>query len=317
MELRSLCLDTNQRTTRVRLSHPDRNLDTELLADATERLLGFAAPFVDHLRATGLVPSGRLFDVLSVDADQKRVKVRVGEHDHLLDYGQVQNLLREVARNARREAVARKPDPAGLSPEARWEHLYNHGGDGWEMGRPTPPLQRYLTAQPILAGQRALVIGCGRGHEAIVLGQASEQGAQIIGIDIAPSAVQLATQQADALGLSGSVRFQLQDLFTWTEHDPSQQGAYDLVVEHNCFCAIEPHQREAYVDAVRGLLRPGGRLVGLFYPHDYPGGPPYGSTVQEIRTRLSPSFDIAHEEVPTDSVLTRAGLELLLVAARR
>lgn len=185
------------------------------------------------------------------------------------------------------------------------------------MGRPTPPLQRYLTAQPILAGQRALVIGCGRGHEAIVLGQASEQGAQIIGIDIAPSAVQLATQQADALGLSGSVRFQLQDLFTWTEHDPSQQGAYDLVVEHNCFCAIEPHQREAYVDAVRGLLRPGGRLVGLFYPHDYPGGPPYGSTVQEIRTRLSPSFDIAHEEVPTDSVLTRAGLELLLVAARR
>ena len=50
------------------------------------------------LRATGLVPSGRFFDVLSVDADQKRVKVRVGEHDHLLDYGQVQNLLREVAR---------------------------------------------------------------------------------------------------------------------------------------------------------------------------------------------------------------------------
>lgn len=71
------------------------------------------SPFVDHLRATGLVPSGRLFDVLSVDADQKRVKVRVGEHDHLLDYGQVQNLLREVARNARREAVARKPDQRG------------------------------------------------------------------------------------------------------------------------------------------------------------------------------------------------------------
>ena len=156
-----------------------------------------------------------------------------------------------------------------------------------------------------------LVIGCGRGHEAIVLGQASEQGAQIIGIDIAPSAVQAATQQADALGLSGSVRFQLQDLFTGTEHDPSQQGAYDLVVDNNRFCAIEPHQREVTTstrcagcrDRVDGWLtvlstRPSGRAA---------------LRIDGARdsTRLSPSFDIAHEEVPTDSVLTRAGLELL------
>lgn len=317
MELRSLCLDTTQRTTRVRLSHPDRSLDTELVADATERLLGFATPLTEYLHATGLVPSGQLFDVLSVDVDQKRVTIRCGGQEHLLDYGQVQSLLRELARNARREAVARKPDPAGLSPQDRWEHLYRHGGDGWEMGRPTPPLERYLTAQPLLAGQRALVVGCGRGHEAIVLGQASAPGAQVVGIDIAPSAVQLATAQAEALGLSQSVQFRLEDLFTWTRQDPSQVGAFDLVVEHNCFCAIEPSQREAYVEAVRTLLRPGGRLVGLFYPHDYPGGPPYGSTVQEIHARLSPFFAITHEEVPTDSVLTRAGLELLLVATRR
>lgn len=317
MELRSLCLDTTQRTTRVRLSHPDRNLDTVLLADATERLLGFAAPLVEHLHATGLVPTGRLFDVLSIDADHKLVKIRCGDQEHGLDYGQVQSLLRELARNARREAVARKPDPAGLDPDARWEHLYLHGGDGWEMGRPTPPLARYLTAHPLVAGQRALVVGCGRGHEAILLGQVSDPLAQVIGIDIAPSAVQLATAQAQAAGVSGSVRFLLQDLFAWTREDPSQVGAFDLVIEHNCFCAIEPSQRESYVEAVRALLRPGGRLLGLFYPHDYPGGPPYGSTVSEIHARLSPFFAITHEEVPTDSVLTRAGLELLLVATRR
>jgi hypothetical protein len=71
------------------------------------------------------------------------------------------------------------------------------------------------------------------------------------------------------------------------------------------------------VPTVARLLKPGGRFIGLFYCHDYPGGPPYGSTVDELRARLAPAFMIEHEEVPGDSILTRAGLEWLVQARRR
>ena len=71
------------------------------------------------------------------------------------------------------------------------------------------------------------------------------------------------------------------------------------------------------MQAVAGLLRPGGVLAGLFYLHDYPGVPPYASSRDELRDRLRPAFDIPHEEVPPDSAITRAGLELLVCAVRR
>jgi SAM-dependent methyltransferase len=162
-----------------------------------------------------------------------------------------------------------------------------------------------------------LVVGCGRGHEALLLARVGAEGSQVVGIDLAPAAVRIAQGLADEAGLSSRLSYQVQDLFAWPQSDPSQCGRYDLVVEHNCFCAIESEHRPQYVEAVSRLLRPGGRLVGLFYTHNYPGGPPYATSTEEIRSRLLPAFDITHEEVPTDSAITRAGLELLLVAVRR
>jgi thiopurine S-methyltransferase len=49
------------------------------------------------------------------------------------------------------------------------------------------------------------------------------------------------------------------------------------VVEHTCFCAIAPEQRPAYLEQIHHLLQPGGWLLGLFWCHSRPGGPPYGS----------------------------------------
>lgn len=317
MELRSLHLDVGKLTTRVRANHPERVVDCELGAESTQRILAGGEPLVSYLRTSGRLPPGGWFDELWLDAEAQTVAVRCGEAIEALDYQVLQTLLRELARTARREAVARKPDPPGLSPEARWEYLYQHGGDGWEMGKATPPLVRYLTAHPPLRGERSLVVGCGRGHEALLLARLGPPESQVVGIDIAPAAVAIATRQAAAEGLSDRVTFLQQDLFGWPTSDASQRGQYDLVVEHNCFCAIEPHRRDEYVQAVAALLRPGGRLVGLFYTHDYPGGPPYAARAEEIRTRLRSTFEITYEEVPADSAITRAGQELLVQAVRR
>lgn len=66
-------------------------------------------------------------------------------------------------------------------------------------------------------------------------------------------------------------------------------GSLDGVVEHTCFCAIDPSQREAYRDTVMRLLRPGGWLLGLFFCHNREGGPPYGSNPDELAQQWAES----------------------------
>jgi len=234
------------------------------------------------------------------------------------DYETQHTLLREAARTAVREVRPRTEDPPDLTPNSRWEYVYQHGGDGWELGRAAPPLDRYLRqSSPLRAGERALVIGCGRGHEALALAQlAKTVGAQVVAIDIAPTAIRSTQAAGEKAGLQGCLQAVETDLMTGEHQGLMASGTYDLIVEHTCLCAIEPSRRDEYAAAVRRLLKPGGRLIGLFYCHSYPGGPPYGMSNAEVRRLLEPSFAWEHDEVPSDSVLTRAGQEWL-VSARR
>ena len=65
---------------------------------------------------------------------------------------------------------------------------------------------------------------------------------------------------------------------------------YDLIAEHTCFCAIDPLRRDEYVDQVAAALVPGGALVGLFYAHGRPGGPPFTVDADELRARFGRRF---------------------------
>jgi thiopurine S-methyltransferase len=58
------------------------------------------------------------------------------------------------------------------------------------------------------------------------------------------------------------------------------------VVEHTCFCAIDPAQRPAYLARVHQLLVPGGWLLALFWCHPRPGGPPWGSDPAALEHHL-------------------------------
>jgi SAM-dependent methyltransferase len=235
------------------------------------------------------------------------------------DYGTLQVLLREAARTALREVRPRKSEPADLPYDARWEYLYQHGGDGWELARTPPPLARYLTSKLSLSsGQRVLVVGAGRGHEALLLaGAAQAVGAQVIAIDIAPTAVKTVQAAAAQAGLAAVLQAVEIDLFLRTDSGPLAPASYDLIVEHCCFCAIEPSRRDEYVEQIARLLRPGGRFIGLFYCHSYPGGPPFGASIEELQARFAPALVLDYAEVPSDSVLSRVAQEWLIDAHRR
>ena len=158
----------------------------------------------------------------------------------------------------------------------RWDQRYRHGGDGWELGQPAPPLVDFLQRHPLAPRPTGpvLVPGCGRGHEAALL---SQLGFSVVGLDFSGEALR------EARRLHGPDRDDLRwlqaDLFDREALEAAGLGAGSLqgVLEHTCFCAIDPRQRQAYIATVARLLRPGGWLLGLFWCHSKTGGPPWGS----------------------------------------
>lgn len=173
-----------------------------------------------------------------------------------------------------------------LADSAPWDQRYREGADGWELGRPTPPLERFLRADPRrpLPPGPVLVPGCGRGHEAALL---TELGFTAIGLDFSAEAI------ARARELHGDERPGLRWLHADLLDGPALEaagigpGSLQGVLEHTCFCAIDPAQRPDYLEAVVRLLAPGGWLLGLFWCHSRAGGPPWGSDAAELARQLA------------------------------
>lgn len=190
-----------------------------------------------------------------------------------------------------------------------WEQHWIEGDTPWDKGEAAPPLLEYLDDwdDGFIRGARVLVPGCGSGHDVRALAAA---GARVTGLDLSPTAVEVAREQATEDGedyLEG-------DLFEW-----SGQGLYDAIWEHTCFCAIGPEDRPRYAEAVARLLRPGGRLIGVFYlnPDNDEGGPPFASSREEILRHLEPSFSLEREKVPDRAFPSREGREWLAQLIRQ
>jgi methyl halide transferase len=188
-----------------------------------------------------------------------------------------------------------------LTPEA-WEERYQTGQDPWNLGFPAPPLVDLLASAALLPGSVA-VLGCGAGSDALFF---AEAGFEVMGFDFATSAIDRAQQNARDRNLP--VRFLQRDIFALPAEFPQQ---FDYVVEHTCFCAIDVTLRSDYVRVVKDLLRTQGKLLGLFFTHSRPGGPPFGVKPQEVLDLFAPHFDILEFRAAEHSIERRQGEEHL------
>ena len=178
-----------------------------------------------------------------------------------------------------------------------WEERWRAGETGWDHGRAAPPLLEFLRREAIEG--RVLVPGCGAGHEVRAL---AAGGAEVIGIDVAPTALRVARGHAAV----GAERYEECD---WLGGETAALGRFDWVVEHTCFCAIDPGARPAYVRSLRDVLSPGGHFLGIFYLNPAsPSGPPFGVTPGEL-DGLFADFELLRRWSPGEAFESRVGRE--------
>ncbi|MBK5268328.1 MAG: methyltransferase domain-containing protein, partial [Acidimicrobiia bacterium] len=170
-----------------------------------------------------------------------------------------------------------------------WSIRYAMSQTPWDLGQPYSDLTARLERDPGLgAGSpgRALVPGCGSGHDA---GALADHGWVVTGLDFAPSAEPLFDGKVQGRG-----EFVLGDLFAYRPEEP-----FDLVFDHTCFCAISPARRMEFGLAAAGWVKPGGRFVSVVFPMGKPiehGGPPYAMATDDLALALGSNFELVTDD---------------------
>lgn len=182
--------------------------------------------------------------------------------------------------------------------ENYWESRYQNNQIGWDMSGVSPSIKAYID-QLEHKNYKILIPGAGNAYEAEYL---INQGFKDVYVaDIA--------------------RTPLKNLKNRLPHFPEEQLLYlnffdikqkfDLVLEQTFFCALLPKQRIEYAKKMHQLLRPHGRLVGLFF--DFPlteDGPPFGGSKAEYLTYFTKLFHIKTLDRCYNSYPKRQGREL-------
>ena len=167
-----------------------------------------------------------------------------------------------------------------------WEERYQTNKTPWDIGEPAPAFVKYFDKKDI-SNKKIAVLGCGKGHDAFYLANLKES--RVHGFDFSESAVNFCNETKEKNNLK-NISFYKADFFDLTK-DKKWNNCFDYVIEHTSLCAIDPSRRKEYVDLIKYLLKPNGKLISLFFirPKEL-GGPPFGSTEEEIRELLKSGF---------------------------
>ncbi len=138
-----------------------------------------------------------------------------------------------------------------------YEILYRFSKAPWDIG-PRDELVKLVENRMIQPG-RAIDLGCGTGANAIFLAQ---HGFEVTGVDFSQAAIEKARQKAGASSVQ--IHFVVDDL-TNLHH---VSGQFDFLLDYGVLDDLSLRQREAYVQNMLPLTRPGSLylLWGFEYP---------------------------------------------------
>ncbi|MEZ4561153.1 MAG: class I SAM-dependent methyltransferase [Thermomicrobiales bacterium] len=193
-------------------------------------------------------------------------------------------------------AAAAVPYPLGTT-----EYFAHY--DGLREANESQAFSAWLHEYDAFAGKSVLDVGCGNGY---VLANYARAGARVTGVDLTEAAVRLARQRFVQAGLVGA--FQT----ATAEALPFSDDSFDCV----CSMGVLHHTPDTAraVAEIWRVLRPGGRLIVMFYHRD--------SALYRVNFRLQQLFGAKSlqqlvNEVdgignPKGDVYSRTELEALL-----
>jgi SAM-dependent methyltransferase len=148
----------------------------------------------------------------------------------------------------------------------------------WSIGAPQPELAA-LIEQGKFHGD-VLDVGCG--EAAISLGLA-ERGYTTVGLDLSPTAIDLARREAEKRGLTNAT-FEVADISSFTGYD----GRFGTIVDSTLFHSIPVEAREGYQQSISRAAAPGASYFALVFDKAaVPEGPINAVTADELREAVS------------------------------
>jgi cyclopropane fatty-acyl-phospholipid synthase-like methyltransferase len=165
-----------------------------------------------------------------------------------------------------------------------WDAVYRASDPPpWDIGRPQPAFVR-LAEAGLLSG-RLLDVGCGTGEHTLL---AAAHGADAVGVDAAPSAIEQARHKVAERGIAA--RFEVADALALD----GLERSIDVVIDSGLFHVLDDEDRPTYVTSVGSVLRPGGTLFLMCFSDRQPGdmGPRRVSQA-EITTSFGDGWDVA------------------------
>jgi SAM-dependent methyltransferase len=188
----------------------------------------------------------------------------------------------------------------------------------WDVGHPQPAFVR-LAGQGMLTGQ-LLDAGCGTGEHTLL---AASSGADALGVDVSPLAIEQARGKAAARGIPAAAGGQVGPAAAGGQVGPAAAGgqvgpaaaggqvgtarfevadalslrdlglSFDTIIDSGLFHVFDGGSRARYVTSLASVLRPGGRLYLMCFSDQQPGtAGPRRVTQDELRAAFGDGWTI-------------------------
>ena len=183
-----------------------------------------------------------------------------------------------------------------------WSERYQEERTGWDIGYPSTPIKEYVD-QLEDKGMSILIPGAGNAYEAEYIFQQGFSNVHVL--DIASEPLKAFGRRNPSFPKGQLIQ---ENFFSFA-------GQYDLILEQTFFCSFPPtaDNRQQYARKMYELLKPGGKLVGLWFDIPLTGNMekrPFGGTREEYLSYFAPLFEVLTLEKANNSIPPRAGNEL-------
>lgn len=183
-----------------------------------------------------------------------------------------------------------------------WTQRYQDERTGWDIGFPSTPLKEYID-QLEDKTISILIPGAGNAHEAEYLWKQGFHNVFVMDISEFPL-----KQFQDRNPDFPKGQLLLEDFFL-------HETQYDLIFEQTFFCSFIPTNanRNAYTEHMAKLLKPNGKLVGVWFDVPLLGDMekrPFGGDKELYLSYLNPRLETITFERCYNSIPPRMGNEL-------